>query len=145
MQNGECSLQEAAFFQQNSIQADIVKKRNSLELLAQLLDNGAELSFFDTDYYWNIIERREKEGKKITDIEDVYACHPVSMGCKLICPSIGKNWNRSWKISYMTKVARKKKMEWDWILFTALTVVTIWCAILVRNKFVHRDEFVNIT
>ena len=86
MQNGELSLEEAAMSRQDNIQAEISRKKNSLELLSQLIDDRVELSTFNTDYYWNLIERREAEGEEFVDLEEAYAYHPVSMDRKLVCP-----------------------------------------------------------
>lgn len=89
MQDGECSLQEAIISRRNSIEADIVRKQNALILLSEILDDKSEFDSFETDYYWNVITKRETDGEEFVDIEDAYGYHVVSLIRKICCPNCG--------------------------------------------------------
>lgn len=90
LQDGECTLEEAILSRRQLIEDDIARKRNSLSLLSELLDEKAEFETFDTDHYWDIITQRESEGDEFIDFEDTYGYRSVSLIRKVQCPYCGE-------------------------------------------------------
>lgn len=90
MQDGEWTLVEAIVARREYIEDDIAKKRNSLTLLSELLDDKAEFETFDTDHYWDAIQQREAEGEEFIDVEDGYGYRPVSLIRTVRCPYCGE-------------------------------------------------------
>jgi DNA-binding transcriptional MerR regulator len=86
LQDSECTLEYAVRARQQSIEDDMRRKRNSLELLAQILDDGETFEEFETDRYWNIIKQREEAGEEFIDVEDTYSYRPVSLTREIECP-----------------------------------------------------------
>ncbi|MDF2943911.1 MAG: hypothetical protein K0S01_2769 [Herbinix sp.] len=92
LQDGEWNLKEAAVARIQSIDAEIARKRNSLALLSELLDDKAEFETFDTEHYWNAITKKEASGEKFIDIEDMYGYRPVSLIRIFQCPYCGEEY-----------------------------------------------------
>lgn len=90
LQDGEWTLEEAIVSRKQSIDAEIARKRNSLSLLSELLDDKAEFETFETDRYWNVITKKEAAGEKFIDIEDMYVYRPVSFIRNIQCPHCGE-------------------------------------------------------
>ena len=86
LQDGDWTLNEAIEARKKNIDADIVRKRNSLELLVELQKDKADFETFDTDRYWAIIKRREAAGEEFMDVEDLYGYQPVSLIRDVECP-----------------------------------------------------------
>jgi len=86
LQDGEWTLEEAIVSRKQSIDAEIARKRNSLSLLSELLDDRAEFETFETDRYWNVITKREEDGEEFINIEDMYGYRPVSLIRNVQCP-----------------------------------------------------------
>lgn len=86
MQDGDCSLQEVINSRKNSIKADIARKQNALTILSEILDDKAEFETFETDYYWDVIIKREAAGEEFVDVEDMYGYQAVSMIREIKCP-----------------------------------------------------------
>lgn len=86
LQDGDLTLAEAVIARQRSIEADIARKKNSLELLAELLVDKAEFETFQTDRYWGIIKRREAAGDEFIDVEDMYGYQSISLIRVIECP-----------------------------------------------------------
>ncbi len=92
MQDGECTLEEAILSRKNNIEAEIARKRNSLEFLSELLDDKAEFETFETERYWNVITKKEAAGEEFIDIEDMYGYRPVSLIRSICCPHCGAEY-----------------------------------------------------
>lgn len=86
LQNGEWTLPEAIRARQESIDQEIERKRNSLELLSEILDSKAEFESFETKHFWNIIQQREADGDKFISFEDLYGYKSVSLVRTIECP-----------------------------------------------------------
>lgn len=86
LQDGDLTLEEAIIARQRSIDADIARKKNSLELLAELLVDKADFETFQTDRYWDIIQKREAAGEEFIDLEDMYGYQPISLIRVVACP-----------------------------------------------------------
>lgn len=86
LQDGEWTLPEAIRARQKSIGEEIERKRNSLELLSQILDAKAEFETFETKCFWNIIQQREAEGDEFISFEDLYGYESVSLVRTIECP-----------------------------------------------------------
>lgn len=92
MQDEELSLSEVAKSRMEDIKAEIQRKQNSMIMLTAMVDDQAEFSTLDTDYYWNIIRGKENAGEKFIDVEDIYGYHPVSFIRDIECPSCGNSF-----------------------------------------------------
>ena len=90
LQKGDCTLEEAIITRRLYIEDDMAKKRNSLTLLAEILDDNEKFGDFHTDHYWDIISRREAEGKEFIDVMDMYDYLPVSLIRTVRCPYCGE-------------------------------------------------------
>lgn len=90
LQDGEWTLKEAIVSRKQSIDAEIARKRNSLSMLSELLDDKAEFETFETDRYWNVITKREEDGEEFINIEDMYGYRPVSLIRNIKCPHCGE-------------------------------------------------------
>ena len=86
LQDGEWTLPEAIRARQKSIDQEIERKRNSLELLSEILDSKAEFESFETKRFWNIIQQREANGDKFISFEDLYGYESVSLIRIIECP-----------------------------------------------------------
>lgn len=86
MQDGESSLKDAILTRRSIIEADITRKQSALKLLSEILYDKAEFDTFATDYYWDVITRREAEGEEFVDVEDMYAYQAVSLIRAICCP-----------------------------------------------------------
>lgn len=86
LQDGEWTLPEAIRARQKSIDEEIERKRNSLELLSQILDAKAEFGTFETKRFWNIIQQREADGDEFISFEDLYGYESVSLVRTIECP-----------------------------------------------------------
>ena len=92
MQAGECTLEKAILSRKNSIEAEIERKRNSLALLEELLNDNAEFETFETDRYWNVITKKEADGEMFIDIDDMYGYRPVSLIRNICCSCCGEEY-----------------------------------------------------
>lgn len=92
LQDGEWTLEEAIVSRKQSIDAEIARKRNSLSLLSELIDDKAEFETFETDRYWNVITKKEATGEEFIDIEDMYGYRPVSFIRNIQCPHCGEEY-----------------------------------------------------
>lgn len=86
LQDGDWTLKEAVDARRKSIDADMIRKRNSLELLAELQNDEADFETFNTDHYWAIIKSKEAAGNEFMDVEDIYGYQPVSLIHGVECP-----------------------------------------------------------
>ena len=86
MQDGEKTLYEVAESRMNTIEADIERKKNALLMLSSIISDHAEFETFDTDYYWNIINKKEESGQEFINVEDMYGYQPVSLIRNIQCP-----------------------------------------------------------
>lgn len=89
MQDGYKTLADVAKSRIHLIEAEIERKRNSLNMLAQLISDKAEFETFDTDRYWAIIHNKEAAGAEFIDIEDMYGYRQVSLIRTIQCPHCG--------------------------------------------------------
>ena len=85
-------MEEAIVARKQSIDAEIARKRNSLSLLSELLDDKVEFETFETDRYWNVITKREAAGEEFMDLEDMYGYRPVSLIRNIQCPHCGEEY-----------------------------------------------------
>ena len=92
LQDGECTLEETIVSRKNCIDAEITRKRNSLSLLSEILDDKAEFETFETNRYWNVITKRENDGEKFINIEDMYGYRAVSLIRNIQCPHCGEEY-----------------------------------------------------
>lgn len=92
LQDGEWTLKEAIVSRKQSIDAEIARKRNSLSLLSELLDDKEEFETFKTFHYWNIITKKEAAGEEFIDIENMYGYRPVSFIRNIHCPHCGEEY-----------------------------------------------------
>lgn len=90
LQDGDWTLKEAIVSRKQSIDAEIARKRNALSLLSELLDDKAEFETFETDRYWIVITKREKDGEEFINIEDMCGYRPVSLIRNIKCPQCGE-------------------------------------------------------
>ena len=90
MQDGECTLEAAIIDRMHNIKADIEKKQNALSLLSELLKNKVEFESFCIEHYWDVITKKEAEGEKFIDVEDMYGYRPVSLIRTVRCPYCGE-------------------------------------------------------
>ncbi len=90
LQNGEYTLEEAIITRRLYIEDDMARKRNSLTLLTEILDDNEAFEDFHIDHYWDIISKREAEGEEFIDVVDMYDYHPVSLIRTVHCPYCGK-------------------------------------------------------
>lgn len=86
LQDGEWTLPEAIRARQKSIDEEIERKRNSLELLSQILDAKAEFETFETKRFWNMIQQREANGDEFISFEDLYGYESISLTRIIECP-----------------------------------------------------------
>lgn len=91
MQNGDWTMTEAILARKKSINEEIERKRNSLELLSQLLDENAEFETFATEHFWNVIQQREAAGEEFISFEDLYGDEGVSLTRSIECPYCHEN------------------------------------------------------
>lgn len=89
MQVGDWTLEEAVRSRRQAIDDEITRKRNSLSLLAEILDDKVEYETFPTDHYWNVINCREAAGEEFMDFEDLYGYQAVSLTREVVCPHCG--------------------------------------------------------
>lgn len=90
LQDGEWTLPEAVRARQKSIDEEIERKRNSLELLSQILDAKSEFETFETKRFWNIIQQREADGDEFISFEDLYGYESFSLVRTIECPHCHK-------------------------------------------------------
>ena len=90
MQEDEYTLEEAAKARRKQINDDIERKRNSLLLLSELIEDKEKFETFHTDYYWGVITERESGGEEFIDVEDMYGYRPVSLIRIVTCPYCGE-------------------------------------------------------
>jgi len=86
LQDGDWTLKEAIEARRRSINTDMTKKRNSLELLAKIQSDEADFETFNTGYYWTVIKGQEAAGVEFMDVEDEYGYMPVSLIHNVECP-----------------------------------------------------------
>lgn len=86
MQEGELSLSDAIKARKKTITEEIQRKRNSLELLGQILDSKAEFETFETQHFWDVIKRREADGDEFINFDDIYGYEAVSLIREVECP-----------------------------------------------------------
>lgn len=86
LQDGEWTLPGAIRARQKSINEEIERKRNSQELLSQILHEGAEFETFETKHFWNVIQHREAAGDEFINFEDLYGYEEVSLTRMIECP-----------------------------------------------------------
>jgi len=86
LQDGEWTLSQAIRARQKIINDEIERKRNSLELLSQILDEDAEFETFDTKHFWNLIQQKETMGMEFIGFEDLYGYESVSLVRIVECP-----------------------------------------------------------
>lgn len=91
IQDGELTLTEAIIVRRQSINAEIERKRNSLELLSQILDARAEYHTFETKRFWGFIQEREEDGDEFISFEDLYGYETVSLIRIIGCPYCHEN------------------------------------------------------
>lgn len=68
LQDGENTLAEVAGARIQSIQADMDRKRNALQMLSTLIADQADYATFDTDRYWQIIREKEAAGDRFVTV-----------------------------------------------------------------------------
>ena len=90
LQEGSCTLMEAAQARMISIEDELRRKRNSMELLSQILFADAEYETFDADYFWGVIQSKEASGEDFITFEDLYDDEGVSLIRFVECPSCHK-------------------------------------------------------
>lgn len=86
MQDGELSLSDAIKARQRTITEEIQRKRNSLDLLSQILDSKAEFETFETQHFWDVIKRRESDGDEFINFDDLYGYEAVPLIREIECP-----------------------------------------------------------
>lgn len=84
--NGEWTLLEAIKARQKSIDEEIERKRNSLELFSQILDEKAEFETFETKHFWTIIQQREADGDEFISFKDLYGYESLTLVRTIECP-----------------------------------------------------------
>lgn len=90
MQKGEASLKEIGKIRMNTLYGEIERKKNSLDLLSIILNSNTEFDSFDTEHYYNIIQKREAVGDKFIDIENY---NSISFIRNVKCIHCGSNLN----------------------------------------------------
>ena len=92
MQDGVYTLEEVIIARRDSIEAEIKRKHNALELLSELLVDKMEFETFETERFWNIIATREAEGEEFINPEDMYGYRAVSLIRNIRCPHCGEEY-----------------------------------------------------
>ena len=86
MQDGEWTLTEAIVSRKQAISDEIERKKNSLQLLSQMLDEKADFETFETQRFWDVIQQREAAGEEFTYFEDLYGYESVPLTRVIECP-----------------------------------------------------------
>lgn len=86
VQDGEWTLQEAIIERRSIVEEEIKRMRGSLLLAEELLENDVEYDSMSTDYFWNEIQQKEKEGETFMDFNDIDYYRPVPLIRIVKCP-----------------------------------------------------------
>ena len=90
MQKGEASLKEIGKIRMNTLYEEVERKKNSLDLLSIILNSNTDFDSFDTEHYYNIIQKREAAGDEFIDIENY---NSISFIRNVKCIHCGSNLN----------------------------------------------------
>ncbi|MCC8131477.1 MAG: helix-turn-helix domain-containing protein [Ruminococcus sp.] len=117
LQNGECTLEEAIITRRLYIEDDMARKRNSLTLLAEILDDNEAFEDFHIDHYWDIISKRERLRVKSSLM--LWICMTISLfhlSELFVALTVEKNLKLIWKTTRLVRIAMIEIMKWDRIL-----------------------------
>jgi DNA-binding transcriptional MerR regulator len=86
VQDGELTLLEAITERRLIIEEEMKRKRGSLLLSEELLENDVEYDSMSTNYFWYEIQKREQAGETFMDVDDMYGYRPVTLMRTVKCP-----------------------------------------------------------
>lgn len=86
VQDGNRTLQEAIIERRSIVEAEMKRMRGSLLLAEELLENDVQYDSMSTDYFWNEIQQKEKEGEAFMDVNEMYDYRPVPLMRTVKCP-----------------------------------------------------------
>ncbi|MGN0115565.1 MAG: hypothetical protein ACI396_09575, partial [Acutalibacteraceae bacterium] len=96
-QNGTLELAYAAENNVTRLQAEIDKLNGALEATKAICDEQPTFDDFDVEYYWDSVNRAEREGEKFTDI------------CRDYLMFERDNFDRMWKYVFFHNFKKSRK------------------------------------
>jgi len=84
IQNGKCSLSEAFVSRRKKLEDKIKQMEGSLKLSSEMLSEEVQYESLSTDYYLDVIRKREEAGEEFMDIDEDY--FQLSLNRKIRCP-----------------------------------------------------------